>query len=136
MGFFQLPFGVRVAGGEPIDGDRYISINITARDLHIPQGRAFEGLQCYVESDQTLYILKGATNGDWVPIAAGGDLTFLFTQAAPLLVWTLAHNMGKKPSVSILDGSDNEVEGFVHHVDDNNLTITFNAAFSGTATLN
>jgi len=136
MGFFQLPFGLRVAGGEPVDGDRYIAINITARNLYIPQGRGYEGLQVYVESDQTLYILKGSTNSDWVAIAAGGDLTFLYTEPTPQILWTLAHNMGKFPSVTVLNTSGDEVEAFVNHVDDNNLSITFNTATSGTATLN
>ena len=136
MGFFQLPFPVRIAGAEPVDGDRYIALNITARDLLVPNGRAFNGVQCYVQSTNTLYLLKGTTNLDWVPIAAGGDLTFLFTQVAPLTTWTLAHSMGKFPSVTVLDGSGDEIEAKVNHVDNNNLTITFNTATSGTATLN
>lgn len=136
MGFFQLPFGVRVAGGEPLDGDRYVVATITGRNLLLTQGRTFEGLQVYVEADQVLYILKGATNSDWVPLAGGGDLTWEFVQAAPLTLWTLAHNLGKEPSVTIKNNSGDEVEAFVNHVDDNNLTITFNVAFAGIATLN
>lgn len=136
MGFFQLPFPVRIAGAEPVDGDRYIALNTTARDLLIPQERAFEGLLCYVQDVQVLYILKGPTNNDWVPIASGGDLTFLYTEPTPLLTWTLAHNMGKLPSVTILNNLGNEIEAKVNHIDNNNLTITFNTATSGTATLN
>lgn len=136
MGFFQLPFGVRIAGGEPVDGDRYVVATIVGRNLLLTQGRTFEGLQVYVEADQTVYILKGATNGDWYPLAGSGDLTWEFVQVAPLLTWTLAHNMGKEPSVTVKDNSGDEVEAFVNHVDDNNLTITFNVAFSGVATLN
>lgn len=71
MAYFNLPFGVRIAGTDPIDGDRYIAVDIAARDSLVPS-RAGEGQQCYVESEKVLYILKGVTNADWSPIDTGG----------------------------------------------------------------
>jgi hypothetical protein len=50
--------------------------------------------------------------------------------------WTIVHNMGKNPSVSIVDSSGDEVEGEVMHVSNNQLTISFSAQFSGKAYLN
>jgi len=71
MGYLNLPNGVRIAGSDPIDADRYIATDIAQRDLLIPNGRAKESQQCYVEADQTLYILKGATNADWETVGGG-----------------------------------------------------------------
>lgn len=136
MGFFQLPFGIRIAGGEPVDGDRYVMATITGRNLLLTQNRTFEGLLVYVLADQTLYILKGPANTDWEALAGGGDLSWEFVQNTPLISWSLPHNMGKQPSVTIKNDSGDEVEAFVNHTDDNNLTITFNVAFQGVATLN
>ena len=62
--------------------------------------------------------------------------TFVYDQGSPATVWTINHNMGKYPSVFVEDSAGDNVEGVVAFVDDNNLTITFNAAFSGTAYLN
>jgi len=71
MAFFNLPFGVRVAGSDPIDGDRYLAVDIAARDSLIPGGRAKEGQQVYVESTKILYVLKGPANTDWVEVGSG-----------------------------------------------------------------
>jgi len=61
---------------------------------------------------------------------------FIHTQSVASTTWTVTHNMGKRPSVSIVDSSGDEVIGQVNHVSINQLTITFSAAFSGVAYLN
>jgi len=65
MAEFNLPFGVRIANSDPIDKDRYIAADITARDAIVSAGRAYEGLQIYVEADQTLYILTDEVTPAW-----------------------------------------------------------------------
>ena len=51
--------------------------------------------------------------------------------------WEIKHDLDKKPSVTVsAPFSDEEVVGKVTYIDNNNLTITFNAAFSGKAYLN
>lgn len=74
MANFDLPFGVRVAGNDPIDKDRYIAGTLVQRDAIVVNGRGHEGLQVYVEEDKSLYILKGATNADWTKVQAGSSL--------------------------------------------------------------
>lgn len=61
---------------------------------------------------------------------------FTYTQAVPSRVWTINHNLDKKPSVSVVDSADTVVVGNVEYVDDNNLVITFENIFSGKAYLN
>lgn len=61
---------------------------------------------------------------------------YTHTQSIASTTWAITHNMGKKPSVSIVDTSDDEVIGMVHHNSINQLVITFSAAVSGKAYLN
>jgi hypothetical protein len=50
--------------------------------------------------------------------------------------WVVVHNMGKKPSVSIVDTADDEVIGRVIYNSNNQLTISFSSPTSGKAYLN
>jgi len=65
-----------------------------------------------------------------------GDANYLHDQGTPSADWDITHNLGKKPSVTVIDSANSEVEGEVEHISKNRLIIHFNAAFSGTATLN
>lgn len=64
------------------------------------------------------------------------DAHLVHVQATPALEWTVAHNLGKFPSVTIVDSAGSEVEAAVRHNDANNLTVTFTAAMSGSLYLN
>lgn len=61
---------------------------------------------------------------------------YIHNQSVASAVWTITHNMGKKPSVSVVDTADDEVEAMVNYVSNNQLTITFSAPVSGKAYLN
>ncbi len=56
-----------------------------------------------------------------------------FTSLSTVVV---AHNLGKYPSVTVIDSAGDEVEGLVDHTSINQLTITFSAPFSGVAICN
>lgn len=58
------------------------------------------------------------------------------TQTLASAQWNITHNLGKNPSVSIVDSAEEEVIGEVQHTDVNSLIIRFSAAFSGKAYLN
>lgn len=73
--------------------------------------------------------------GLWVNQAQTPE-TFIFTQGSPSNTWNITHTLNKFPSVSVVDSANNEVEGDVHFVDQNNITITFSSSFSGKAFLN
>jgi uncharacterized membrane protein YkoI len=66
----------------------------------------------------------------------GGDLTYEHVQSAASTTWNVAHNLDKKPSVSIADSADNILYGEITHTDLNNLVITLSAATSGKAYIN
>ncbi len=61
---------------------------------------------------------------------------YTHSQGLASTVWTINHNLGRKPSVNVEDTAGSIVEGLVDHIDDDNLTITFNNGFSGEAHLN
>lgn len=61
---------------------------------------------------------------------------YTHSQGLPSTVWTINHNLGRRPSVNVEDSAGSIMEGAVDHIDDNNLVITFNNGFSGEAHLN
>lgn len=83
-----------------------------------------------------------STNGTTVQWTASGGgtggtpQTVIFVQNTPLSLWTINHGLGAFPSVTVVDSGGNSVVGSVHYVSDDQITIGFSAAFSGTAYLN
>lgn len=71
-----------------------------------------------------------------VIVTSGLDAHYTHDQASPNTVWSIIHNLGKKPSVMVVDTSDQIVYGFVQYLDNNTLQITFSAPFAGKAYLN
>lgn len=67
----------------------------------------------------------------------GDDLNYTHQQGVPSDVWLIEHNLGKYPSVTVVDSSGAEVEGDVDRsLGLNQLRVTFSGAFSGFAYLN
>lgn len=64
------------------------------------------------------------------------DANFVFTQGIPSATWNITHNLGKFPSVSVVDTSNQLMYGDTEYFNENSLTITFSAPFSGKAYLN
>ena len=64
------------------------------------------------------------------------DANYVHDQAIPALVWNVPHLLGKKPSVLVVDTADTVVVGKIEYIDNNNVTLTFNASFSGYAYFN
>jgi hypothetical protein len=57
-------------------------------------------------------------------------------QSSPSDTWVITHNLNKRPSVTVLTSSGDEVEGELTVNSLNQITLTFSAAFSGSAILN
>jgi hypothetical protein len=69
-------------------------------------------------------------------LSSQGAPTFVFTQGAPATVWNIQHNLGKFPSVSVVNNNDLLMNGEITYIDNNNITCNFSAAFAGKAYLN
>jgi len=65
-----------------------------------------------------------------------GDKTFNFTQTVPSAVWTIQHDLGKFPSITVIDTGNTVVTGQYTYIDNNNVTLNFSAGFAGKAYLN
>lgn len=66
----------------------------------------------------------------------GEDVFYTHNQLSAESVWNITHNLGKVPSVTVVDSGGTEVVGEIEHHNVNSLTITFSAPFTGKAYLN
>lgn len=64
-----------------------------------------------------------------------GKASFTFTQSTPSTTWVIVHNLNTTPSVTVLDSGGNWVMGQIHYDSLDQVTLTFSAAFGGTAYL-
>ena len=62
--------------------------------------------------------------------------TYTHDQGMPSNTWLVPHQLNKRPSVTVVDSGETVVSGQIEYLDNNNIMITFNAAFSGKAYLN
>jgi len=73
-------------------------------------------------------------NAEWVTQLV--DIHQTHEQLVPSAVWNISHGLNKHPSVSITDSSGDQVLGDVTYHNDESLTVSFSAPFSGYAHLN
>jgi hypothetical protein len=69
-------------------------------------------------------------------LSSQGVPTFVFTQGIPATTWNIQHNLGKFPSVSVINNNNVIINGEVTYIDNNNVQLNFSAGFSGKAYLN
>lgn len=64
------------------------------------------------------------------------DKSFVFTKRSAEDIWEIRHDLNKMPSVIVQDSAGNTVMGEIEYIDENNVRLIFNGAFSGKAYLN
>lgn len=62
--------------------------------------------------------------------------TFTYEQASASDSWLIVHNLGRKPSVVVVDSADNVFYPAVQYIDLNTVLVTMNGATTGKAYLN
>jgi len=72
----------------------------------------------------------------YVMTSKKGDLSFVHEQTNASNTWVVNHNLGKKPSVTIVTTTDTTVIGEITYNNENKLTINLSSANSGKAYLN
>lgn len=66
-----------------------------------------------------------------------GDRYFCYEQSVPSDEWTVTHNLGKKPSITVVDSADTVIiPDDEIYVDGDTVKIIFLAPFAGRAYLN
>ena len=81
---------------------------------------------------KVIQVRPGVTinNGDVTYIGASAGI---FTQATPLSVWDVSHNLGRYPIIRLKTLGTTEIEGEINHLSMNQFTVTFNAPQAGQA---
>ncbi len=79
---------------------------------------------------------KGDKGEDGLDGAQGSDLNYVHNQMAASATWTVAHNLNKYASITVVDSSNEVVMGDIDYTDMNNVTLSFVAPFSGKAYFN
>jgi hypothetical protein len=65
-----------------------------------------------------------------------GDKHVTFTQGTPATSWSIVHNLGKFPSITVVDSGGTVIIGEYVQVSNNEVTLNFTHAFAGAAYLN
>lgn len=66
-------------------------------------------------------------------LPTGGS--YIHTQSTSSSTWTINHNLGYYPAVSVVDSGGNVVIGDVNYISINAVSVSFNASFGGKAYL-
>jgi hypothetical protein len=138
----------KVEGAQGIPG----VVDLPALDLRYLRKDVDDATDATVDTTfQTIKMLGGAVDGSPEYIigikldgslvktniaAATGDKNYEFSAAAPLTVWTMPHNLGKKPCYCAVDSAGNQIFGTPSWPDNNTMILTFIAPVAGFATLN
>lgn len=61
------------------------------------------------------------------------EVAYTHTQSTASSVWTINHNLGFNPTAVVLDSSGTNCEGSFSYPTLNQMVITFNSSFAGTA---
>jgi hypothetical protein len=68
--------------------------------------------------------------------STGGDLTYTHNQMIAASTWTVNHNLGKYPAVTVVDSAGDHVLANINYPDTATVIITFSSSNAGKAFLN
>lgn len=69
----------------------------------------------------------------WFTPGAGTATGYTHVQSSASAVWTVSHNLGRNPVVTVINSVQEQVLADVDYVDGSHLTIMFNSPLGGTA---
>jgi len=136
---------IRINAGKPLDAKFGPYNSILEANLSIPLATRYNGLifgiydnpSDIANSDVIYFYYYGSfTDIEIKELLPIGDKNFIFNQTIPSTTWNVTHNLGKFPSVTIIDSANTEVEGDVIHINENQVQLIFSASFSGKAIFN
>lgn len=116
--------------------DEDTGLTLTERITEVEEAQDTSGYEAVPTMGVPEAASSGISSGSESGGGGGGDLTYTHTQLQPAEVWTIQHNLGKHPSVTVADSAGSVVMGDVEYLDRNTVRVTFMAAFAGTAHLN
>jgi hypothetical protein len=128
----------------PVDAQSGISVDtVVFTTLAVLPATGVEGQQVVLQDGAIWLWIDGA----WKQSTVGGltkaeadtyyrtKPSFVFSQGVASALWTIAHNLGTYPAVTILDSTGSVVECDVKYIDSNTITVAAARPFSGQAIL-
>lgn len=70
-----------------------------------------------------------------VPGGGGSDVHYTHTQTVANTTWTITHNLGLFPAVSLVDSTGDKIDALIHYNSANQIVVTFDVAVAGKAYL-
>ena len=83
-----------------------------------------------VVKEQTVQVVTVGTQG---PVGGGAGGTYSHSQSIAGAVWTVPHNLNRRPNVTTTDNLDRVIVGDVAYIDSNIVQITHGSALTGFA---
>lgn len=118
------------------DGNAWLAFSVS-QELFIQIQEAYDKYTKKIEitSTETVHTVT-LTSRDDTTLSDTIKYAHIHNQALSSSQWNIVHNMGKYPSVTIVDTGLSEVIGAVEYISNNELRVSFSAPFSGKAYLN
>ena len=96
-----------------------------------------------VSAQQLANAITGAALGSTDDLSEGvtnryftiGRVAYTHTQGVSSATWTINHNLGFYPNLTVQDSAGTIYEGEITYTNSDSLTVTFSSAFSGKAYL-
>ena len=90
----------------------------------------------YLSSDAGKVLMVNSTSTEVEFQEIIQDKHYTHDQGLPSTIWNINHGLNKFPAVVVVDTAGSVVVGQIQYIDLDNITITFNASFSGEAFVN
>jgi hypothetical protein len=107
---------------------------------HLVQGQPMDIGDVLANFNAVAAVINGGLDDSNIssssPISLAKIATYIYTQVSAAASWTIAHNLGKMPSIEVVDSGGTILIPDVVYVDNNTITVGFGAPTSGKAYLN
>jgi hypothetical protein len=113
-----------------------LEVNVTITETG-PKGDPGVGLQYEWVGSKLGIKTEAEFDFEYVDLAAAsGDVAYTHNQISASREWLVCHNLGKHPSVTVVDSANTVVVGDIAYLNTEELIISFTSEFSGRAFLN
>lgn len=120
-----------------------INITVDTEDVEIKIEDDIPDIELTVASSPDIIVIPGGPEGPPGPTGPPGppgpigvQTTYTFTQAAPIKVWDIIHNLNCFPSVTVVDSGGSEIIPTIVYINNNRIQLMFDNITSGKAYLN
>lgn len=131
-----LVYDITLDGFYVWDGTQWVLVTLSATQIQQIQDSYNKTVTAIDvtsnETDRTITL----TRRDNTTLSDTYTHSYIHTQGLASDTWTITHNLGRYPSITVVDSSNKEVIGDIQYITLNQVVITFNGGFSGKAYLN